>query len=367
MGACSLLVPALSFAAYINIGKNPDVGPLQIIQDNAYVAGGTATISGPVSGDLVAAGGTVFISGKITHDILAAGGTINISGASAEDVRIGGGTLIIGGNFSGELMAAGGTVTVTPDAQITKDSYVGAGTLAFDGNEAGSLTMSGGNIQVNGTIGKNLIIKKAGTVTIGAGAVIKGNFEYSAPSEAVIDSGAHIFGTTTFHKTENTASNNASGSAFLFGLFTLWVLWKIIAILIMTYIVWYVWKKDAIEMASEATSHFGRSLLRGFLFAVAVPVAIILTFITIFGALVGIFGIFAYVTLLILAAPAMVIFASSFIMKKTDLRWYHLLLGAVIIEVVRIIPFIGWIVSSAVYLAALGALLGILRSKFRRN
>ncbi len=368
LGLCALLVPASSFAAYLSAGRSPFINPSKAIQDNAYIAGGSVTVSGPINGDLLTAGGTLFISSKIARDIMAAGGTINISGASAEDVRVAGGTLVIGGNFRGELVAVGGQVTVTPDAEITKDSYMGGGTLVFNGNEAGNLTMSGGEIDVNGNIAKNLTIKSTGQLTIGSGAIIKGNLEYSAPLEATIEPGARISGATLFHKVEGPAANNNLGAGFLLGLLSLWLLIKLLLTLTITYLVWYIWKKDSVSVVGEARSRFGKSLLRGFLFLVAMPVAIIMVLMTVLGTLVGVLGIMIYVAVLILAVPAAVLLTASIILKKwVDLRWYDILLGAVVISVVRIIPLIGGIAFFIVYLAALGALLNVLKPKFRRS
>jgi hypothetical protein len=52
--------------------------------------------------------------------------------------------------------------------------------------------------------------------------------------------------------------------------------------------------------------------------------------------------------------------------KRTDLRWYHILLGAAVAQIVMIIPIVGWLAYFIVYLSSFGALLGVLRSRFAR-
>jgi hypothetical protein len=146
---------------------------------------------------------------------------------------------------------------------------------------------------------------------------------------------------------------------------TLWELAKFLMVLTLAYLLWYLWRKDMAAILTEATSRFGRELLRAFIFAVIVPAAIVVSFLTIIGAMAGIVAALVYAAIIILATPVTILVASSFLMKrKSDLRWYHILFGAVVLEIVMFIPFIGWIAYLLVYLASLGALLNVLRRRF---
>ncbi len=370
LSLCAIFFPASSFAAYFKTGSGVFVNSSETIRDNVYVVGGNVAVSSAIDGDIFAAGSMLFISGKENGDITAVGGTVNIAGASAEDIRLIGGNVTIGGNFSGEVMVIGGQIMVTPDTQIKKDSHIIGGMLSFSGNASGNLSMSGGTIYINGTIEKNLTIKTAKKVVIGSGAVIKGNLEYSALSEASIEEGAQILGITTFHKIEKAGAGRNSGAVFgfLFGLFALSYLIKLLLILTATYLLWYIWRKDSADIVRLAKSHFGHSLFRGFVFLVAVPAAAIISLVTVIGAFAGLFGLLLYAAILILAVPVAVLLAASLLMKnRADFKWFHILLGAVVLMAVNIIPFVGWIAALIVYLAALGALLGVLRPKFQRS
>jgi cytoskeletal protein CcmA (bactofilin family) len=365
----AVLIPAASFAAYFKADKNVFAVPGGVLKDNAYVAGGSVTVSGKIEGDLFVIGSMLFISAKVDQDISLAGGTIIVSGASGEDIRVGGGNVTIGGNFSGELMLAGGQVMVTPDTQIKKDSFIAAGALTFSGKETGNLTITAGTVFINGIIEKNLKIKNAEKVTIGSGAVIKGDLEYSAFSEATMEKGAKISGITTFHKIEKAGVARKSGAMFgtLFGLFTLLSLAKLLIILSAAYLLWYIWRKDSLDVIHAAKSRFWRSLLRGFLFLVAMPVASVIAMASVIGLLPGIFGLLLYAAILILGAPFAALLIASLLMKnRADLKWFHILLGAAAIMIAKIIPFVGWLAVFIVYLAVLGALLNVLKSKFQR-
>lgn len=363
------VLPLASFAAYFNAGKAVDVGGTQAINQNAYMAGGTVTVTAPVTGDLLAAGGTVIISSKVTGDIMAAGGTVIITGASAQDLRAAAGNLTVGSALSGELVAAGAQVTVTPDTTVAKDSYIRASAVTWNGDEKGNLDVAGNSVVIAGTVEKNLTIKAGQNVTIAQGAVIKGNLDYAAPVKATIADGAQILGTTTFHQSAApaAAASPVSWLGPFAALFTLWLLLKLLMVLLLVYLIWYIFRNDSVAMIEGATRHFWKSLLRGFIFLVAVPVAVIIALITVVGIMAGAIAALLYAALLVLSCPVTVLVVSSLVMKRrTSLRWYHVLLGAVIIEIVLLIPFVGWIAYFIVWLASFGALLAVVGKKFAK-
>ena len=348
--AGALLVPALSFGAYWQAGESVSVTALQPAQENSYLAGSIVTVSGAVNGDLFAAGSSVAISGNVSGDIMAAGSMVNIVGAKAQDVRAAGSSVNLGGTFSGELLAVGAQVIVAANTRIAKDSRIAGSSLTFDGKSAGSVYLYGEKVNV------------------GPNAVIQGDLNYSSPTEATIDPAAQISGKVNFNQTKagKSQDQNAFRAAFV-GFFTVIFFIKLLAMLVAAYLLWYLRRKDAVEIIQQATSKFGASLLRGFIFLVVVPAAVIVLFITVIGFPIGIFSALMYAVLLMLACPFTILFASSLVMKKKiDLQWYHILLGAVILALVNMVPVIGWLAVFIVYLAAFGSMLTVLRAKFKR-
>jgi hypothetical protein len=365
IGMIAAFAPLVSFAAYMNTGKTVVLNGAEPINDNAYVAGGNVTVSGAINGDLLVAGGSVFVSGNVAQDIMAAGGNVSLSGVTAQDVRVAGGNLSVGAVLSGELMAGGGQITVTPDSKITKDSVLSGGSVTFNGDEAGNLEVNGGSVYIGGTVEKDLTIHGAKDITVGANAVVRGNLDYTGPSEAVVQSGAQILGTKTFHKSE--AGMSLGGLGMLAVFFAFWWIAKSFMVLLTAYLLWYLMRKDMETLLAEATAHFGRELLRGFVLLIAVPAAIIVACLTIIGILVGgIAGLF-YAALILLGGPVSVLVFAAYLKKrKTDLRWYTILLAWFLIEVVVLIPFIGWFAYLLLYLVSLGALANVLRQRFAR-
>lgn len=367
--AVSALIPTVSLAAYFSVGNS--IYP-EATAGNAYVAGNTVSVTNAIGGDLFAAGNAILILGDVSRDIFAVGNNINISGISAEDVRIAGGNIIINGELSGELMMAGGQITVAPGTTIAKDSYIAGGMLVFSGTEKGELTLAGGDITVNGIVNGNLVIKRAEKVTLGPTAVLKGNFEYSAPSEATMEAGAQINGQTTFHKIDLTAKTMKAGGIAILGggIFLMMLLVKSLVILTAAYLLWYLRRKDMVAVLEGVRARFWQRLLHGFAFLVLVPVAAIILFSTVIGAIPACVAISVYAIMTTLAAPVSIIIATSILaifLKKNPVKlaWYHILLGAVIFGLISLIPVIGWLACFIVYLVSLGEILNILKAKFQ--
>jgi len=364
------LMPTVSFAAYIS-AENTVLSPQsQSGAGNAYIAGKIVNVVNPVNGDLLAAGGTVIVSSAIQKDIMAAGGTVSVLGAMAEDIRIVGGTVTVGGKFSGELLAAGGQINVISGTNIILDSYIAGGTVVFAGVENGSLTIFGRDVRIDGTVGGNLVVR-AEKINIGPHAVIKGNLEYTAPAEMSMESGATVIGQTIFHKTEASRQDKA-GWAALAAILGILTAVKFLSMLAIAYLLWYFRRKDIVAIIESAHADFWKVFLRGFSFMILVPVAAIIIFMTIIGAVPAILGMLVYGAILIISGAVAVLVAASlletFLKKnKTEFPWYHILFAALILSFISIIPLVGWAARFVIFMLALGGVVNVLKMKFRDN
>lgn len=367
LGGLAALLPSLAFAAYVSGGETATV-PVSQTAQNMYLVGGTVIASNPVSGDLMAAGGTVVSSGNVEKDVFILGGNISAVGGSVEDLRIVGGNITVGKKVNGEVMIAGGQITLTPDTQIKNDSYIAGGTVVFGGTENGNLTLAGGNIRIDGTVLGNLKIKGAEKVTFGSQAVVNGAIEYSAPSEATIETGAKLASAPAFKKIENVRNTSKTSSKGFMAFFGVMFFLKMIAFLVASYLLWYFWKRNLASAIEEAHGHFWTVLFRGFATMILVPIASIILLFTIVGWIPAIVMIGLYLILLALMVPTSILITASVVLRlfkknHINLAWYHILLGFVVLNLVMIIPVIGWFVSFIIYLIALGATVGIIKSK----
>lgn len=353
------------FAAFPALAQSQNadyvLGKDSSIENNLYKAGRNLIVNGEVKGDLIAAGQNINITGKIGKDADLAGQNINFMGEIGEDARFAGATIILGSNVKGDAIIFGAEVHVLANNNLDGDIFIAGGNIVIDGNLNGKTKISGGKVIINGRVAQDATITAEQELVIGSNAVIDGKIEYKSPKEAVIISGAKINKEMSFQKIAGVGKKTEKSMALLAVFTTFWFV-KLLMILIAALILYLLFGKWTKNFVNSAISNFGRETVRGFVFLVVIPVAIIISLITIIGVIPGIFGILIYAFSIILASILASIVLGSFIYKYLSeakeyiVDWKTILLGVVIMQLIQLIPFIGWIISFVVFLACLGNL-----------
>jgi hypothetical protein len=114
------------------------------------------------------------------------------------------------------------------------------------------------------------------------------------------------------------------------------------------------------DFAHFAVPHFGKSLLIGFVLLIVVPVLTMLLLISFIGAFVALIVGFLYILFLVVAKVYAGILTGVLlargIKKEIVVDWRFTIIGIVILQLVSLVPVIGFLVSFVIMLAALGAL-----------
>jgi len=339
----------------------------EVVGENFYVAGQSVNIYGLVQKDIFAAGGNVILSGNVNEDVTAVGGMVAVSNFVRDDVRVAGGAVSVSGMIGGELLAAGGQIDVSQSAEISKDVLLAGGNVDFSGTTSGTLTVYGKKVNIDGVISGNLKIW-ARQITIGPKAIIKGDFIYSSASEAVVVKGAQIFGKTDFNKIDYQPTARRAGMAVL-GFMTAGWLLKLLMMIVAALAIFFVFKQGTLDVVKHAVSNFWKELLRGFVLFFIIPIAVIIAIVTVVGIIPALIVLTVYVLMLILGMVFGGLVTAGLISKwlfkgEHDFEWYVVILGVIIFEAVKLIPFVGWILGAAVFMVALGTLYGSLYVKF---
>ncbi len=103
-------------------------------------AGGTLIINEPVETNVIAAGGTIQVNAPIGTDLLAAGGNIEINGDIGGKIMAIGGSVTMSGNAE-NIMASGGTVILSKNTVIRKDALISASGYTTQATILGNLTI----------------------------------------------------------------------------------------------------------------------------------------------------------------------------------------------------------------------------------
>lgn len=382
----TLLSSLPAFALQFQSGDNVRIS--QPVAEDIYVFGGTIYIEAKVTGDVYCAGGTVTVSDTVTGDLVAGGGNIYLRGAVLDDVRAAGGTMTISGDISGDLLITGGTVTVEPGVIIGGDMAVSGGTVNLNGTVQGNLKsasgtftlngmvektaeLNGGQITLNGVIGGTSVFA-AERITLGEKASLRGNVRYwSGAGEINFGNALQGGATATFDPTLREHFERPDYKFLGFASF-LAVLWYLLASFILIWLGQWLFHKVFSNAAVTARAEPVRSLGYGFLYFVAVPVAVVLLFITVIGIPVGLIALTFYVMFLLLANVITALVGAHFLDRWKGYNWrpIRIVLVAlgllVLLKILGFIPFVGWIVKIAAVLIAFGAILdntGILRRK----
>lgn len=344
----ALVLPLAAGAAEFRSGDS--VALNEVVRENMYAAGGALNIAGTVEGDLYVAGGTVNIMGTVTGDVVVVGGTLIITGRVGQDLRVGGGNVTIGGTIGGELAAGGGQMNILPGTTVAGGAYLGAGT-----------------INMNGSVGKNLVIG-GGEIILGPELKVNGNFDYYSQKEAKIDAGASIKGTTNFHKQEVRQAGFQRKAPFV-ALMTFWGIVGLFSAFLLSYLLFYLWRDESKEMVGAAFESPLKELGRGFVTLFIIPIAAIILMITVIGLPLGFLAIICFAALLILGAAAAGLLWAALIAKyvfkrkETELSWWLIAIAVVVMALIKIIPFIGWLIGFLVFLVGFGVLSNMLYKK----
>jgi hypothetical protein len=370
----AVFAPLTSFGATIKVGESYTFKESDLVRDNLYIAAGEISSDGDVFGDLVIVGGSVTVSGNVSGDATIAGGDISILEAVGGDLRIVGGDVLITENVDGDLVVIGGNVRILSRAVIGKDLVILGGRAMVAGDVNGKVRIIGGEVNINSKVRGNVDIKASDGIIIDDNAVISGDLIYSGKDESIIkiSNKAVISGETTF-KESKVVSKDTARSVFL-AFFGTFVLIKLIAVLVAVALATIFLKKFSNRVAKDAVDHLGKKTLWGFITLIIIPAAIIVLFASLFGMMLGVLGILGYIMLMMLAnIYSGIIFGAwmdkLIIRKKEEVTvdWKNGALGVIALTLIIQVPFIGGLVGLFFFLLALGSISTIVYDKLWVN
>lgn len=355
---CALIIAVPATAATFGSGEFFSLDDGVTISDDVYAAGANTTIASDIDGDLTTAGGRVVVTGAIAQDVLAAGGSVSIHSDVGDDIRVAGGDVTIDGTVAGDLVVAGGSVQLLPGATVSGDVIATGGTIALDGDIDGDVRIHGGVVQFGGAVNGRIDIKSADRVTFTDTARIEGDVVYAAPQEADIADGAVLNGSVTF----NEAAGPRAGALapMLAAIAGVFFLGRVAVLVVTALAVFYLFRRFSERVATTALERFGSGTLIGLSVLAATPVLVFLLLASVFGIGVGVLAGIVYVLALALAKVYAGVIAaaalSRFSAKEVTLSWLWIIVGVVALEVITLIPIVGWLVGLLFMLAALGTL-----------
>lgn len=345
------------------------------VYEDLYVAGGSITINAPIHGDLIIAGGTIIINDTITNDILMAGGTARFNGFAGDDIRCAGGDIRISKNVTGDLVVAGGSVIIdrgitiggllasggdiTIDGNINGDVKGAFGNFILNGTVTKDIDCRGGKITINGTIGGKSVLA-ARYITIGNNARFMNDIRYWNRQGSLNVQQSLKSGSVTY----DPSLRIRTGQWYYLGATTIiGLLWYSGMALVMILLIQYLFGNTMKKAADTVFDATWKSLGIGFLFFIAVPVAAVIAFITVIGVPVGLFLLFSYIALILLATVITSVVAANWFNNRNTYNWNYwrqvmVAFGIfILLKLISATPVAGWLLILLSVCIAFGSII----------
>ncbi len=335
------------------------------VNGTTFASGSEVNVNGIINGDLFVAGKNIYIKGKVNGSVFAAGQNIEIEGEIENNIYSAGSFLNLSSKNMGDVFLAGQNISISDQASIERDLFTGSSKIFSGGNIGRNFFGSAENMIINGSVGKNANIS-AGNLKLEDSAQINGDLYYRSDNQADISSESSIAGNTEWKR----ADPEPKKAIISFGVFN-----RIFFSMISALLIWLIVKLFKPDLWPDLAANIAISPVRtsgiGALTLIVTPVIAIILMISIIaiplGAILGIlYGISIYLSTIISS-----VFIGYIISKRFDWTEIHkgiwiFLLGLLIIYILELIPFVGFLVRFIVAAAGIGALVtGI--SKLRED
>jgi cytoskeletal protein CcmA (bactofilin family) len=310
------LIFALSSFTYaaadgnVRFGKNVKMSADETVTGGLVAAGANVEILGKVGGGLTVFGANVVTSGDVKNDLLAAGANVVLAGKYHGKVRAAASNVTLSGTFDGDVNVRAARIIVTP------------------------------------------------------AAVIKGNLIY-ASADLNVQKGARITGEVIQRqvlvekKWIEKWGRQGIKAIIPIGIF-FWLI-SLAALIIVGLLINYLFPKKTDAVISTISQPLWKNLWSGFIFLVVVPMAIIVSFITVVGIPAGIiaavlYGIAIYISTIYLGVWIGRKILGYFKKSMAIAFFWPLVVGVIVIGLLTLIPIIGCFFRLFILLLTLGAM-----------
>jgi cytoskeletal protein CcmA (bactofilin family) len=345
------------------------VAASETLEDTLVVSAEVVDIDGDLKGDLVALAERINIRGTVEGNVFAIAREVVVSGKVDGSLHLACEICTLEGEVTGSLYGGAETLAVRSSGTVGRDVVLFGESVRMDGKAGRDLFMGAERAELRGEVGRNATTRSE-HLNVSAGASVARNLDVQTPDEedAIIAVGARVGGETRQAVLEHPMPEHRTrwasggfylrlmvflGSAFLVGMLL------------------HTLFPNLFAAQLETSTDFLRCLGFGFIALIAVPVLLILCFVTVVGIPIGLIGTFVYLTTLFVSLTVVAALVGSAI-TGADPTSAHgfgtaLLLGLVIVGVAVNLPFVGGLLRLLVGLTGMGLLIVAVRDSWRRQ
>ena len=325
--------------------------------------GETVVITDDLVGDVYVGAGTVIVENKIEGDLLVGGGTVTLNGEVTEDVRVGGGTLILNGVVGQDVTAGGGSVTFGPASEVGGSVVTGAGMAVFNGEVAGDVWSGAGAAQLAGDFGQDVTLE-TGELQVLSNAVIGGDLTANYEERATVSDEAQIMGEQSVEKLYRTekaerARDRAAGVGRSMNQVrsTMSLLLGLVSGLVLM----YLFPKVTDAVTDKALKKPFTSLGWGFVKLLVLPITMVILMVTVLGIPLAFMILLGFAAGMIMATWVAGKALGEKVYQESKLsflknRYLQFVVGLSLIQLLGLLPLVGWLIKLIAFLIGFGAL-----------
>ena len=324
----------------------------ETVDDTLLAAGDIVRVEGVVNGDLLAFGGTVEVRGTVKGDLVSFAKRTVVSGTVEGNIFNFSNSLDLDGQLGHSLYGLLQSLRVNDRGRVGNGIVVAAGDVSLEGEVNRSVTIYAGNADVSGSIGRELTMT-GDSLTLTNTARVGGGLSARVRElkKVHIADGATITGARDI-QVRVRQSHFARPKFYFFQ-----AVWLAAAMLVG----WLglVLFPGLFQGSTQAVGSSWRSLGLGFAVLAGVPVAMVVTAITLVGLPVSLMLLAMYLVAIYLAKLWVGAFLGQMLLKPTGATksdWLlGLLVGLLILTIIGFIPYLGGLVRFGVVCLGLGA------------
>lgn len=351
---------AQSFKAGDNVG----LAAGETIDSALFVGGNNVSIAGTVNGDVYCGGQTVTISGTVNGDVMCAGQTVTVSGVIRGDARLAGQTVIVSGSVAGSATIGAQSFNIDTNGVIGRDLLGGANAITINGKVIRDITMGAQSLTINGSVGRD-INGKVDVFNVGSTGSVVGSIEYTSQNELSVANGGVVTGTVTRTEPKADQRHDMRPEAAI-GLAMASAFFAFIGTIVLALVLALMFPK-ILENAAVSTKKLpGKTILHGLVAWIVAPVMIIILFMTIIGIPVALFALVVWILIMMISSSFSGYALGKLILNKSKNPVLIMLVGASIIGVLMMIPFVDFFVFIAAGMFGTGAVVMQARRLFDR-
>ena len=324
----------------------------ETVDDTLLVSGNIVRMEGVVNGDLLAFGGSLEVRGTVKGDLVSFAKRTVVSGTVEGNIYNFSQSLDLDGQLGHSIYALVQSLRVNDRGHVGHGMVVAAGDVSLEGEVNRSVTMFAGHADVSGSIGRELTMA-GDSLTLTNTARIGGSLSARVHElkNVHIAARATIVGTRDIQV--RVRQSHFAHPRFYF----YQAVWLAAAMLVGG--LGLVLFPGFFQASTHAVGSGWRSLGLGVGVLVGVPVAIVVTAITLVGLPASLMLLAVYLAAIYLAKIWVGAFLGQILLKPagaTKSDWLlALLVGLLILTIVGFIPYLGGLVRLGVVCLGLGA------------